>query len=347
MGGDGLRAAGGRVVEDYRGLTVTGLSEAVAVLPRSYATYRRLVSVAHEERPDVFVAVDFPDFNFRLAAAISRLGIPVVYYICPQLWAWRRSRLKTMKKFAALALVIFPFEEEIYREADIPVEFVGHPLVDLAVPTGASDALRREFRLDPGAPVVAVLPGSRPNEVGAILPELVAAMQLMRRRLPATQFIVARAPRLDDELFAPLAAFEAGDAASSLSIVDSRTDDVLEAADVVVTASGTATVQTALHTRPMVIVYRLSPLTYRLVKTFAHVDSVGMVNLIAGKTVVPELIQENLTAAAVADATLKFVLDPQLRRQTRERLIDVCGKLGGSGASRRAAEAVLSVASAN
>ena len=343
LGGDSLRAAGGEVVEDYRGLTVTGLSEALAVLPRSYAIYRRLVTLARRERPDVFVPVDFPDFNFRVASALRRLGIPVVYYICPQLWAWRRGRLKTIKRFATRALVIFPFEEPIYRDAGIPVEFVGHPLVDLASATCSSTVFRREYGLDPTAPTVAVLPGSRPNEVRALLPELVGAIRLIARRIPTAQFVVARAPRLDDELFAPLRTLAAGETATAPVVVASRTDDVLEAADVVVTASGTATVQAALHNRPMVIVYRLSPLTYRMVKAFAHVDSVGMVNLIAGKSVAPEFLQDDLTPEAVADATVKLLLDPELRERTRVALGDVRHKLGGTGASRRAAAAVVSV----
>ncbi len=344
LGGDGLRAAGGDVVEDYHGLTVTGLSEALAVLPRSYSIYRRLVALARRERPDVFVPVDFPDFNFRLAASIKRMGIPVVYYICPQLWAWRRGRLKTIKRFATRTLVIFPFEAAIYREAGIPVEFVGHPLLDLAAPTCSSTDFEREYGLDPRAPTVAVLPGSRPNEVRAILPVLVEAMRRISHRVPTTQFVVARAPRLDDALFAPLRTLAAGATARPPIVVASRTDDVLEAADVVVTASGTATVQAALHKRPMVIVYRLSPLTFRIVKAFAHVDSVGMVNLIAGKTVAPELIQDDFTPQAVADAIVTLLLDPELRERTRGELEEVCRKLGGGGASRRAAEAVVAVA---
>ena len=175
FGGDRLRAAGASLVGDFSGLSVTGLMEVARVLPRTYATYRRLVRDAATTRPDVFVAVDFPDFNFRLAAAVRKLGVPVVYYISPQLWAWRRGRMKTMRRIADRVLVIFPFEEPIYRDAGVSVQWVGHPLLDLApVPEPKSTFLPR-LNLNPDRPVVALLPGSRRNELHAILPDLVAA----------------------------------------------------------------------------------------------------------------------------------------------------------------------------
>ena len=344
LGADGLESNGAELVADYRGLTVTGLSEALSVLPRSLAVYRRLVRLARAERPDVFVPIDFPDFNFRLAGALHRLGVPVVYYVCPQLWAWRRGRLRTMRRFVRRALVIFPFEAAIYREAGIPVEFVGHPLVELSQPRESRGGFLHAAGLEPARPTVALLPGSRPNEVRAILPELVRSAPLIRRRVPAAQFLVARAPHLDDQLFAPLAALSA--AGVPLAVVESRTDDVLAASDVAVTASGTATVQAALHGLPLVIVYRLSPLTYRLVRAFAQVDTVGMVNLIAGRRIVPELVQDALTAEAVRDEVVRFLLDAEAADRTRQALGQVREQLGGAGASGRAAAAVLATARA-
>ena len=342
LGGPRFRAGGGEAVEDYRGLTVTGLSEALAVLPRSLAVYRRLLRLARAERPDVFVPLDFPDFNFRLAGALQRLGVPVVYYVCPQVWAWRRGRLRTIRRFARRALVIFPFEAAIYRAAGIPVDFVGHPLVELLQPPRAG--FLRANGLDPGAPTVTLLPGSRPNEVRALLPEMVRAAALVRRRVPAVQFVVARAPHLDDGLFAPLAGLAA--AGAPLATVESGADAALAAADAAVTASGTATVQAALHGCPMVIVYRLSALTYRVVRAFAHVDTVGMVNLIAGRRVVPELVQDAFTAAAVSTEVVRFLTDAPHAAAARRALGEVRERLGGAGASRRAAEAVLAEAAA-
>ena len=341
LGGERLRESGAELVADYRGLTVTGLSEALAVVPRSYAVYRRLVARAREDRPDVFVAVDFPEINFRVAAAMRRLGVPVVYYIGPQVWAWRRRRLRTMQRLVDLALVIFPFEAALYREARIPVRFVGHPLLELTAATEAREPLLRSLGLDPQAPTVALLPGSRPNELRAILPDVAAAAAIARERLPRAQFVVARAPHLDDDLLAPMRSLAAGGAAA---IVEGRTDDVLAASDVVVTASGTATVQTAIHRRPMVIVYRLSALTYRVVRAFSHVRNAGMVNLIAGEQVVPELLQNALTPPAVAAEVVRFLTDAGLAARTRAALGRVRGKLGAAGASRRTAEHVLAIA---
>ena len=339
-----MRAAGAEVVDDFGGLTVTGLSEALSVLPKSLATYRRLVAQARRDRPDVFVPIDFPEINFRLATAMHRMGIPVVYYVCPQVWAWRRGRLRTIKKFATRALVIFPFEEAIYREAGIPVEFVGHPLVDLTDTVRSREEFLADHRLDPAAPTVAFLPGSRANEVRSILRELVGATALISRTVPEVQFVVARAPGLDDDLFALANTGPQATGGRPLVIVEGQTDEAVASSDVVVTASGTATVQTALHGRPMVIVYRLSPLTYRLVRRFAHVDTVGMVNLIAGETVAPELLQDDLTPDAVADAVVTFLRDPERAEQARAALGKVRERLGSSGASRRAAQAIFSVA---
>jgi lipid-A-disaccharide synthase len=339
MGGVGLAAAGAELAEDFHGLSVTGLAEAVAVLPRSVGRLRRLVAQARARRPDVLVAIDFPDFNLRLASSVKALGIPVVYYVAPQLWAWRPRRMHTLKRVADLVLVIFAFEAPLYREAGTPVEFVGHPLVDLVAPRESRKALLARVGLDPAAPTIALLPGSRANEVRAILPTLLRAADLAAHLRPELQFVIARAPRLSNDLFEPLPA----PADRRIAIVEGCADDVLAAADVVATASGTATVQAALHERPMVVVYRLSPLTYRIGKPFLHVDTYAMVNLIAGRRIVVELMQDDFTAEAVV-AEMLTLLKPDRAEAMREALRDVKDRLGGPGASDRAAAAVLRVA---
>jgi lipid-A-disaccharide synthase len=341
FGGQRLAEAGARLVGDFQGLSVTGLTEALRVLPRSFAMLRRLTAAARDQRPDIFVAIDFPDFNFRLMAALHRLGIPIVYYISPQLWAWRAGRMQTMKRFVSKVLVIFPFEEELYRREGVPVEFVGHSLVDLIRVRQPRATLLREHGLDPAAPTVALLPGSRPNELRQIVPDMAAALPLIRARVPVVQFVVARAPNLRDELFAPMMG---GAGFSRPVIVRERTDDVLAACDVVITASGTATVQAALHERPMVVVYRLSPLTYLLGKPFVRVDTYAMANLVAGKRIVPELIQDDFTPQRVANETVHLLTDAHLHARTRDELRRVREKLGEPGASGRAADAVLQVA---
>ena len=339
LGGRRLRDAGATLTADFSGLSVTGLLEVARLLPRTYATYRTLVREAKARRPNVFVAIDFPDFNFVLARALRRLGVPVVYYISPQLWAWRRGRMKTMRRIADRVLVIFPFEEAIYRQAGVPVQWVGHPLLDIMPPAPSRDDVLATLGLDRSRPVVALLPGSRRNEVDAILPDLVRAAALIRQRLAGAQFVVARAPHLNDSLFASLERLDGGAA-----IVEGRTDDVLATADVALVASGTVTVQAALHECPMVVVYRLSSLTYRLGKPFVHVDTYAMANLVAGRRVVPELIQDEFTPERVADEALRVLTDPAKAAAVRRELRDVHARLGTPGASRRAAEAVLEVA---
>jgi lipid-A-disaccharide synthase len=335
-----LRDAGATLVGDFKGLSVTGLVEVARVLPRTYAMYRRLLADAAATRPDVFVPIDFPDFNFRLARAIRGLGIPVVYYISPQLWAWRPGRIATMKRLADRVLVIFPFEEDMYRRAAVPVEWVGHPLLDVTRVAEPREGFLRRVGLDPARPVVALLPGSRPNELRAILPGLMASVRLIRAELPGTQFLLARAPYLSDELFAGVSA--AGDPPAT--IVESASDEVLASANLALLASGTATVQAALHECPMVVVYRVSPVTYKLGRPFLQVDTFAMVNLVAGRRVVPELMQDDFTPQAVAERALDLLRNPSAVDAMRRDLRDVKAKLGQRGASRRAAEAVVATA---
>jgi lipid-A-disaccharide synthase len=338
FGGAQLAAAGGQLVGDYAKFAVTGLSEALSVLPRSLRMIRQLAAEAGARRPDVFVAIDFPDFNFRLLPAIHRLGIPIVYYISPQIWAWRPGRMEVLRRYVSRVLVIFPFEAAIYEKASMPVEFVGHPLVELIPPPEPREAWLGRLGLDRSRPVVALLPGSRPNEVDRLLPVISAALPLVEARVPGAQFVVARAPALSDGTFARLAG------RANVRIVTGATDAVLAASDAVVTASGTATVQTALHGRPMVIVYRLSGLTYAIGKAFVTLPHYGMVNLIAGRQVVAELIQHDCTPARLAGEVVALLTDEARSTRMRDDLAQVRARLGGPGASRRAAQAVLAVA---
>lgn len=339
LGGPAFAGAGGELLDDYRDLAVTGLAEAIGKIPRSLVAIRRLLRAARAARPDALVVIDFPDFNFPLARRIKRLGVPVVYYVSPQIWAWRAGRLKTIRAIADRVLIIFPFEEAIYRDAGVPVEFVGHPLIDLVGAASPRADFVTRHGLAPGAPTVALLPGSRPNEVQRILPGLAAAARLIRERIQAVQFVLARAPNLDDRLFAALTA----DRGWPLAIVEGDTDSVLASADVALTASGTATVQAALHGTPMVIVYRVSPLTYRIGRPLVRVDTFGMVNLIAGERLAPELIQDAFTPEAVAAEAVSLLTDQHRAARMRDGLARVRERLGGPGASRRAAQAILSI----
>lgn len=340
FGGPRLAAAGATLVGSFEGMTVTGLTEALFVLRRSYRMLQQLEAAARTDRPDVFVAIDFPDFNFRLLPRMRALGIPIVYYISPQLWAWRPKRIETIRRYVDKMLVIFPFEEAIYANAGVPVEFVGHPLIELARAEQPRDTFLAAHGFDPARPVLALLPGSRPNEIRHIWPTLYAALPAIKSAVPNVQFLVARAPGLDDALFS------AGTSAidSVLRFATSAADDVLNAADVVITASGTATVQTALHEKPMVIVYRLSALTHAIARRLVGVTTFGMANLVAGHKVATELIQDAFTPEAVAVEAIALLTSPERAAAMTRELIEVKAKLGGHGATERAAEAILAAA---
>jgi lipid-A-disaccharide synthase len=335
LAGPEFSKAGGQLLEDYRGLSVTGFAEIVAKIPRLQAAKRALLAEARRRKPDALVVIDYFGFNGRLAREARGLGIPVVYYVSPQIWAWRPGRIKLIREVTTRMLVIFPFEEKLYRDAGVPVEFVGHPLVDLAqAPTRRDDFLRR-LELSPDAPTFGLLPGSRTAEVRRILPTLVEAAEEIQRQQPDSQFVFARAPHLDNRLFEPVARL------TRSRTVTGEADSVLASSDVVVTASGTATVQAALHDRPMVVVYRVSPLEYRIGRPFVKVDTFAMVNLIAGSRIVPELIQDDFTAKAVVAEALPMLNDPSVAARIRQGLASVRARLGGPGASRRAAQAIL------
>ena len=338
LGGERFKAAGGRLIADFHGLSVTGLTEALSVVPRSFATMRRLVAAAKAQQPHALVVIDYPDFNFRLMYRIKKLGIPIVYYISPQLWAWRAGRMKVMKRVVDRVLPIFPFEEPLYQREKMDVRFVGHPLIDLATAKQDRVSFLRRLHLDPSQPVLALLPGSRANELDRLGPVVAQAIPLIAKQVPGVQFVIARAPNLHDGHFDVF-----GISGATIRIVDGETDDVLNASDAVITASGTATVQTALHGKPMVVVYKVSPMTYRLAKRMTLVDTYAMVNLIAGARVVVELIQDACTPDAMANEAVRLLTDTTYRTRMIASLDEVRRRLGGPGASDRAADAVLDV----
>jgi len=334
LGGDRLEAQGAHLTAHVRDLAVVGLWEVVSHLPRLRKIFRRLLAQVDEAPPDLAVLIDYPDFNLRLARQLRRRNIRVVYYVSPQVWAWRRGRLRTIREAISRMLVIFPFEEAVYREAGIPVTFVGHPLVDLVRPAPDSAAFLRASGLDPDRPVVAVLPGSRPKEVGHNVAPLAGAAELLRQRKPELQFLVALAPALDP---APV---ERAFARSGARLVAGAAHAALGAARLALVASGTATVEAALLGVPMVVVYRISRLTYRLGRPFVNVPHFAMVNLIAGRAIVPELMQSDFTPERVAAEAAALLDDPVRYERTRQDLEEIRRRLGEPGASARAAAVV-------
>ena len=340
LGGDRLASENVRLLAHLKDLAVVGLFEVLSHLRRLKRLFDSVVAEAARVRPDVAVLIDYPDFNLRLARELKKLGIPVVYYVSPQLWAWRRGRIKDVKRDVAKMLVIFPFEEAIYREASVPVTFVGHPLIDHVKPPADRGAIARKLGLEGVRPVIALLPGSRNKEVGFNLPPIVGAVKLLKEKRPELQFVLAAAPHLRAN-----ALQEAVDA--GITVREGVTRDVLSSARVAIVASGTATVETALTLTPMVVVYRLSGLTYALGKPLLSVTNYAMVNLIAGRVVVPELIQSDFTPARVCEETIRVLDDGGPRATMLRNLEEVREKLGKGGATRHAAEEVSVFLSTN
>jgi lipid-A-disaccharide synthase len=334
LGGDRLLAEGGRLLAHVRDLAVVGLLEVLLHLRKLRAVFRSVLDEVERDPPALAVLVDYAEFNLRLARELKRRGIPVVYYVSPQVWAWRRARLRTIRESVSHMLVIFPFEEPLYRKAGVPVTFVGHPLVDLARPAEDRSAFLASRGVDPARPVLAVLPGSRRQEVAHNLPSIAAAVKLLRERRPDLQFALAVAPSLEARRFdGPLADLP-------VVRVSGATHALLSASSAGIVASGTATVEAALMDLPMVVVYRLATLTYALGKPFVRVPHYAMANLIAGRKVVKELIQKDFRPEAVAREVLALLEDPDRRQAVLAGLAEVRSRLGSPGASARAAAVV-------
>jgi len=340
-GGDALREAGAETVVNAHEVTLAGITEVVGGLPRVYRAYHRLLEEVDARKPQLAILIDFPDFNLRLARQLKQRGIPVVYFVSPQVWAWRQGRVNQLKACVAKMLVIFDFEEEIYREAGVPVEFVGHPLVDMVQPNLDRGEFFAKVGLDPSLPTVALLPGSRPQEVRALLPEMLeAATRLASSR--ELQFVVAVAPGLDSHgVEAVLRERYTGRA--KLWPALHSTHEVLAHSDIAVVASGTATLEAALCERPMVVVYRVSPLTWLVGKFLVKVPFYCIVNILSKREIVPELMQDNFNAANVV-ARVEYLLDhPEAREEMIQGFRGLRPRLGPGGAFERAAAAALGV----
>jgi lipid-A-disaccharide synthase len=339
-----LRAAGVESVIHSDDLSIMGIVEVGRVLPKFWNAYKALKRAALERKPEAVILVDWPEFNFRLARAFHRRGLNVIYYISPQLWAWRSYRLRTIKRDVDLLLAILPFEKEWYAERGVDhVEFVGHPLA------GEVRAIydRTEFclraKLDPKLPIISLLPGSRQKELERILPPMLEAAALISARRPEIQFVVVVAPsRSSDEIreIARTARATPLPLPSCLHIATGSTREALAASDVAAVASGTATLEAALLGTPMVIVYKESAINWHTLGRLITTEHFGLVNLIAGEEVATELMQDELNGESLANELL-LLLEPERNRVARERLSEIAEQLGEGGASARAAKRIL------
>ncbi len=339
MGGPKMRAAGVDVVTDYSEVSVVGITEILSHLPSLVRAMRHLVSEARRRRPPFAILTDFPGFHLRLARKLRPLGVRNIYYICPQFWAWRPWRVRVVRRRFAQALCIFPFEKAFFGGAGVPTEFIGHPLVGAAQATQTREEFCRQHNLDPAQPIVAILPGSRHAELAQHMPVIREACRLIQGQRPA-QFVVAAAAHSN------VSELQAGwDDGVNVQVVENQTYNALAAADAAIVSSGTATVEAALLDAPTVVIYRVTPLTALLAKPLVRTSYFSMVNLIAERRVVPELIQEDFTPAKVAEEVLRLLNDPRAREEQRSGLAEVRKHLGPPGAVDRAADAIAALLS--
>jgi lipid-A-disaccharide synthase len=341
MGGPRMRSAGVEIVVDCQEVAVFGLLEAWMRIPAVLRALRQLEEEARRRKPALAILTDSSGIHLRLAKRLKRQNIRLVYFISPQVWAWRRYRVRSIRKLFEKVLVIFPFEEGFYRNENIPAEFTGNPLVDEVHATQS----RREFAaahgLDASRPIITVLPGSRRSELKFHLPVLAETMRNLAGNAKL-QFVVAAAPGFSRDAFAPL--FSSG---VPFTLVVDDTYNALAAADCAIVSSGTATVEAALLGAPMVVVYRLSSFTAALARWLVHTRTFAMVNLIAGRKIVPELIQSDFTSAKVAAEVRRLLENPEARRQMKSDLAEIRTKLGSGGAIERAADSIVRLLAEN
>ena len=328
MGGERMKAAGCELLVEAKDVAIVGLFEVLSHLPSLYRRFHRLLDEVDRRRPDVAVLIDFPDWNLRLARELHRRGIPVVYYVSPQLWAWRRGRIRQVQKYVREMLVIFPFEREFYLKHGVEAEFVGHPLSELAPPTITRDDFAARWGLDASKQWIALLPGSRRKELRLNLPAIVGAAQRLGAEF---EYVMPVASTLDAGWVREQVALCGGEI--NIHLCDDARAALLHSR-VGVVASGTATVEAALIGTPFVMVYRLAGLTWTLGRHLVKLPHYGMVNLVAGRRVVPELIQDGFTPETVEREVRRLLPDGEPRREMLAALDEVRQKLRGELADR-------------
>ena len=334
LGGAKMREAGVELVADYHTMSVVGITEVLEKLPVVWRNWRKMAKEAERRKPKLAILVDSPGFNLGLGRRLRKQGISVVYFIGPQVWAWRPGRVKTIKRLVKRILVIIPFEEKIYRDAGVPADFVGHPLADVVRATMTREEFRQRYALDAERPILTLLPGSRPGEIRRHLPVMLEACRGLANSA-APQLVLAAAAGVSAQA-------EEMCRASGLrvTVVQAETYNALAAADSAIVSSGTATLESALLGTPIVVVYRVSPLTGFIMRFMLRTPYVALVNVIAGRQVVPELIQDRFTAAAVRAETARLLGSSEDRAEVQAGLAEVRGKLGPGGAIDRAAEII-------
>lgn len=336
MGGECLRAAGGEVVFDIKDHSVMGFVEVVKKLPDILRLKRDFVQLMRERKPDVFMTIDYPDFNMRVAKIAHEMGIPVLSFIPPSAWVWRKGRAKKVAAFADKVACIFPFEYEVYKEAGANAEFVGHPLVDIVKPSMTRAEAEVWAGKDSSKKLVLLMPGSRLMEIEKTLPTLLEAGKLLQKQRPDVQFVLPRAGTI------PLELLESKIKASGLEvrITEGHNYDLFSIADLALATSGTVTLEAALCGLGSVIVYRAAALTFFIAKLFVKIPHIGLPNIVAGRQVMPELLQDDFTPARVAEEAIKLLEEPR-NAQLHKDIAEVRERLGAPGAVQRVAELII------
>jgi lipid-A-disaccharide synthase len=342
MGGPRMAEAGVELIADYHEVAVVGITEVLHRIPTVVGVQRRLAREAVRRRASLAILIDSPGTHLGVARRLKRHGIPVGYFIGPQIWAWRAGRVRVVRRRVKRMVVIFPFEEKIYRDARVPCDFVGHPLVDVVHPSLSRDEFAQRHGLDPERLIVALLPGSRRGEIARHYSRVLDACELLARdskALGELQFVHVAAPGLEADLFAPY-----GERPGvHITRIEGGAYDALAAADCSIVASGTATIEAALLGTPMVVIYRVAPLTAAILRHMVHAPFISMVNLVAGRRVVPELIQDHFTREAVAAQVRDLLESSDTRDAMKAGLAEVRAKLGPGGAIERAADIFASM----
>jgi lipid-A-disaccharide synthase len=339
VGGEGLKRSGMKLLYPAQSLSVVGITEVFVKLRTVLKALRGLKESLEREKPDLIILIDFPEFNLRLAKIARRKGIPVVYYISPQIWAWRPQRIKLIARVVKKMIVLFPFEVPLYETAGVDVEWVGHPLLDIVKPTLPKEKAFREFGLDPKRRTVGLLPGSRIHEIERLLPPLLASAYLLQKEISDLQFVLPLAPGIPRTILSS----QMENSSSPVKVVEGFTYDVMNLSDLLIVASGTATLEGAILGKPMIIVYKVSLPSYWVGRALIRVDHIGLVNLVAEREIVPELIQKDVNPERIADEASRILRDPILSRKMAESMDEVRQKLGEPGAAQRAAQIVASL----
>ncbi len=337
VGSKKMKDAGVQLLADASEISVVGATEVLTHIRPLCRVFNGLKRFLNQERPDLLILIDFPDFNIMLGKKAKKIGIPVLYYISPQVWAWRKRRIKTIAALVKAMIVVFPFEVALYKNAGVDVRFVGHPLTDVVQSPYNQAEAKAQFGLAPGKRTVAILPGSRTREITHLLPDMLRTAGILRERFQDLQFVLPMAPTLSESFLRPFVQ----NSPVPVTLVDGRVYDVLRAADAALVTSGTATLETGLMEVPMVIAYRVSALSYFIGRMIINVEHIGLVNIVAGKRVVPELVQHDSTPKNMAEAMAKLLGDPAYYQQVRSQLAKIRSQLGEKGASARVASVVM------